>query len=84
VTASILLPPDVRGPRHDRVLQTTLSEMPTTMMMLAQMTRGPSRLDIRTFEGPACDHIRQRVELVDPMKSGEIAGWLRGELRAPT
>jgi len=54
------------------------------MMMLAQIARAPSGLDTRTFECLACDHIRQRVELVDPMKSGEIAGWLRGELRAPT
>ncbi len=42
----------------------------------------PSGFEIRTF---ACDHLHQRaVELVDPMKSLEVAGWLRGELRAPT
>ena len=39
---------------------------------------GPVRFDIRTFECPACDHVHQRVvELVDPMKSRETAGWLR-------
>ena len=44
-----------------------------------------SGFDTRTFECPACDHIHQCViELVDPMKSFETAGWLRGELRAPT
>jgi hypothetical protein len=46
---------------------------------------GRSGFDIRTFECRACDHIYQRVvALVDPMKSREAAGWLRGELRAPT
>jgi hypothetical protein len=50
--------------------------------MLARITNGPSGFGIRTFECPACDHIHQRV--VDPMKSRETAGWLRGELRAPT
>jgi hypothetical protein len=45
---------------------------------------GRSGFDIRTFECRACDHIYQRVvSLVDPMKSGETTGWLRGELRAP-
>jgi len=28
--------------------------------------------------------IQRVVELVDPMKSRTTAGWLRGELRAPT
>jgi hypothetical protein len=52
---------------------------------LARKTPGPSGLDIRRFERPACDHIHQCVvELVDPMVSLETAGWLRGELRAPT
>jgi hypothetical protein len=53
--------------------------------MLAGITLTPSGFDIRTFECPACDHIHQQVvELPDPMKSFETAGWLRGELRAPT
>jgi len=52
--------------------------------MLARITPGPAGFDIRTFECPACDHIHQRVvELIDPMKSKETAGWLAGELRAP-
>jgi hypothetical protein len=52
--------------------------------MLARITPGPSGFDIRTFECPACDHVHQRAgELVDPMKSRETAGWLRGGLRAP-
>jgi hypothetical protein len=53
--------------------------------MLARITPGPSGFDIRTFECPTCDHVHQRVaELIDPMKSREAAGWLRGELRVPT
>jgi hypothetical protein len=55
------------------------------MMMLARITPGSAGFDIRTFECPECDHVHQRVvELVDPMKSRKTAGWLRGELRAPT
>jgi hypothetical protein len=53
-------------------------------MMLARITPGPSRSDIRTFECPACDLVHQLVvELIDPMKSLEMAGWFRGELHAP-
>jgi hypothetical protein len=53
--------------------------------MLARITGAASGFDIRTFECPACDEVHQRVvDLVDPMKSSETAGWLRGELRAPT
>jgi ribosomal protein L44E len=53
--------------------------------MLARITRSPFGFDIRTFECPACDHVHQHVvELADPMKSSEMTGWLRGELRAPT
>jgi hypothetical protein len=52
---------------------------------LARITLGPSGFDIRTFECPACDHVHQQVvAVVDPMKSIEMAGWLRGELQAPT
>jgi hypothetical protein len=48
--------------------------------MLARIAPGPAGFDIRTFECPACDHVHQRVvELVDPMKSFETTGWLRGE-----
>jgi hypothetical protein len=54
-----------------------------TRTMLARITPGRSGFDIRTFECPACDHVHQRVVgLVDPMKSLETAGWLRGELGA--
>jgi hypothetical protein len=45
----------------------------------------PSGFDIHTFECPACNRVHQRVVgRVDPMKSPKTAGWLRGELRAPT
>jgi hypothetical protein len=56
-----------------------------TRTLLARITPGPSGFDIRTFECATCGTVHQRVvELVDPMKSRETAGWLRGELRAPT
>jgi hypothetical protein len=53
--------------------------------MLARITPGASGLNIRTFECPACKLVHQVVvELIDPMKSLEMAGWFRGELQAPT
>jgi Zn ribbon nucleic-acid-binding protein len=56
-----------------------------TRTKLARVTLGPSDFDIRTFECLVCGAIHQHVvELVDPMKSFETAGWLRGELQAPT
>jgi hypothetical protein len=54
-------------------------------MMLARITPGLTGFHIRTFECPACDDVHQCVvDLADPMKSNATAGWLRGELRAPT
>jgi hypothetical protein len=55
------------------------------MTTLAGITPGTYGFDIRTFECPACDHVHRRVvELVDPTKPRETAGWLASELRAPT
>jgi hypothetical protein len=56
-----------------------------TTTMLARTTPGSLGFDIETFECLACGRVRQRVvALGDPMKSRTTAGWLRGELRAPT
>jgi hypothetical protein len=53
-------------------------------MMLARITPGRSGFDIRTFECPVCDLVHQLVvQLIDPMKSLETSGWLRG-LIGPT
>jgi hypothetical protein len=53
-------------------------------MMPARITPRAAGFDIRTFECPACDLVRQLVvEITDPMKSLETAGWLEG-LQAPT
>jgi len=53
--------------------------------MLARISPGPSGVDIRTFECPACNNLHQLVvAIVDPMKSRETAAWLGGGLRAPT
>jgi len=53
--------------------------------MLARITPSHLGFNIRTFECQQCSGIHQIVtEWDDPMKSREVAGWLRGELRAPT
>jgi hypothetical protein len=53
--------------------------------MRTKITLGSPGFGIRTFQCPACGDFHQLVvELVDPMKSRETAGWLRGQLRAPT
>ena len=53
--------------------------------MLARITPGSAGFDIRTFECPSCEEAFSRVVAIgDPMKSPITAGWLRGELRAPT
>ena len=56
-----------------------------TRTMLARVTPGPIGFDIRTFECPACNHVRQTVaDLLDPMKSLRTNAWLRGQLQTPT
>jgi hypothetical protein len=82
--SSVTLPPDPR-----RSIMITIHRPPCprckATTTLARITPGRSGFDIRTFECSACDHIYQRVvELGDPMKTPRTAGWLRGELRAPT
>jgi hypothetical protein len=53
--------------------------------LLARITPAPRALTSEHSNAPACDQVHQRVVgLVDPMKSPETAGWLRGELGAPT
>jgi hypothetical protein len=84
VTESFVLPPDVRDYIMSAFYGPTCPKC-ETMTMLARITPGASGLDIKTFECPACEDVyQQAVELVDPMKSRTTAGWLRGELRAPT
>ena len=84
VTESIALPPDARDCIMSMFYKPPYPKC-KTMTMLARNTPGTSGFDIRTFECPACEDVHQRVvELVDPMKSRTTAGWLRGELRAPT
>jgi hypothetical protein len=78
--SSVTLPP---GPRRSIMITFYRPPYPKyeTIAMLPRITPGSSGFDIRTF---ACEHVRRRVvELVDPMKSLEAAGWLRG-LHAPT
>ena len=84
VTESIVLPPVAR----DCVMGTFFrSRCPIckTQTKLALITPGSSGFMIRTFQCPTCKEIQQRVAaLPDPMKSREMAGWIRSELRTPT
>jgi hypothetical protein len=52
--------------------------------MLTRISSAVSGFDFRTFECPACDYVHKTlVAVVDPMKSVETSGWLRGQLQAP-
>lgn len=52
-------------------------------MVLARVSRGPAGFEQRLFECPKCDHVEISVIATDPFKS-RAAGWLAGELTAPT
>jgi len=52
-------------------------------MMLERVSRGPIGFEHRLFECPKCDHVEITVIASDPFKS-KAAGWLAGELIAPT
>ncbi|THD52541.1 MAG: response regulator [Bradyrhizobium sp.] len=52
-------------------------------MMLERVSPGPAGFEQRLFECPKCDHVEISVIATDPLKSG-AAGWLAGELTAPT
>jgi hypothetical protein len=78
---SVVLPPDQR--RSSMIIPRPPCPACHTTTMLARITPCPAGFVIRTFECPACDHLHQRVvELIDPMKSRETAGWLAGELQS--
>jgi hypothetical protein len=49
-------------------------------MMLAGIMPGPKGFDLRNFECDKCDHVLTVTVATDPMKSEEVAGWLKGEL----
>jgi hypothetical protein len=52
-------------------------------MMLERVSPGPIGFERRLFECPKCDHVEFNVIASDPFTS-KAAGWLAGELRAPT
>jgi hypothetical protein len=54
-----------------------------TRMMLERVSPGPIGFEHRLFECPKCDHVEINVIASDPFTS-KAAGWLAGELRAPT
>ena len=51
-------------------------------MKLAQIERGPSGADLRTFECPKCKHV-QRMLVEDPFRSGNTGWTASGGLRPP-
>ena len=52
-------------------------------MLLERTSSGPIGFEQRLFECPKCDHVEVNVTASDPFKS-TAAGWLDGELRAPS
>jgi hypothetical protein len=54
-----------------------------TRMMLERVSRGPIGFEHRLFECPKCDQAEISVIASDPFKS-RAAGWIDGDLRAPT
>ena len=52
-------------------------------MPLERVLSGPIGFERRLFECPKCDHVEIEVMTFDPFNS-KAAGWLAGELRAPT
>jgi hypothetical protein len=54
-----------------------------TRMILERVSRGPIGFEHRLFECPKCDQVEIGVFASDPFKS-KAAGWLDGELRAPS
>jgi Zn finger protein HypA/HybF involved in hydrogenase expression len=54
-----------------------------TRMMLERVSQRPIGFEHRLFECPRCDQVEISVIASDPFTS-KAAGWLAGELRAPT
>jgi hypothetical protein len=54
-----------------------------TRMMLERTSSEPIGFEQRLFECPRCNHVEINVTASDPLKS-TAAGWLNGELTAPT
>jgi hypothetical protein len=52
-------------------------------MTLASISPGPIGFEHQLFDCPKCSSVQKRVVMCDPMKSAS-AGWLAGELMAPT
>jgi hypothetical protein len=52
-------------------------------MMLERVSLGPIGFEHRLFECPKCDHVEISVIASDLFKL-KAAGWLAGELTAPT
>jgi hypothetical protein len=53
-----------------------------TRTMLAGIAPGPAGYLLRTFECSKCDRVQRTLVVSDPM-SGDVTGWLAGELKSP-
>jgi len=52
-------------------------------MMLVGIAPGPASLELRTFECRNCNHGFTNAVVKDPMNT-VTAGWITGDLKAPT
>jgi len=81
--STVTLPPDPR--RNMSTVYGPPCPKSKAIEVLARITLVPYGFEIRSFKCPECGRIHQSgTSLVDPMKCIKTAGWLRGELRAPT
>ena len=53
-------------------------------MLLAGIVPARLGIDLHTFECAACDHVLKTLTAYeDPMKSGALGRWLKGDLHSP-
>jgi hypothetical protein len=52
-------------------------------MLLVGLAPGPAGLELRTFECRNCNHGFTNAVVKDPMNT-VTAGWITGDLKAPT
>jgi hypothetical protein len=74
VRQRVVRAPDPKGVPHMPGFQ--------TRTMLARIAPGPAGYELRTFECPKCDRVQRTLVVSDPM-SGDVTGWLGGELKSP-
>jgi hypothetical protein len=85
VTESVALPP---YPRHCIMTSVPRPTCPKCHSDLVLKRLTPSGVNLRLlyfFECSVCERVQRKFGMLrDPMQSEQTAGWLRGELRAPS